>query len=273
MTIREWMREAQAKAAHLERFDLEVLLSIRLDMGRASLLAHLDDTLSEEVLVQLARDEAALAAHMPLQYVLGQAYFRDEAYYVNENVLIPRFDTEYLIEAVLERVHQPQAAVLDVCTGSGIIAISLKSARCDWNVAASDLSEKALEVAKINSSRLNVDIEWRQGDLLAPWVGHSFDVIVSNPPYISEAEYKELAPEVHREPIMALVAEHDGLEFYERLTYEAAQYLKPGGWLCVEIGWKQGKAVVAMFKENHFKEVACLIDGQGYDRVVVGQLA
>lgn len=272
MTIREWMRAVQARAPHLERFDLELLLSERLGMGRALLLAHLDDAIAPEMMAQLERDEAALAAHAPLQYVLGQAYFYDACYYVNENVLIPRFDTEYLVEAVLERVSKEDAAVLDLCTGSGIIAISLKRAHKNWTVSASDLSEKALEVAKINGRRLEAEIEWQEGDLFAPWEGRRFDAIVSNPPYISEAEYETLAPEVHKEPVMALVADDEGLRFYERLTAQAARFLKPGGWLAVEIGWQQGAAVTAMFEGNRFKEVACLTDGQGHDRVVVGQL-
>ena len=104
MTIREWMRGVQKHVPHIERFELEVLLSARLDMGRASLLAHLDDAIPDALMTQLEQDEAALAQHTPLLYVMGQAYFRDAAFYVNENVLIPRFDTEYLVEAVLERV-------------------------------------------------------------------------------------------------------------------------------------------------------------------------
>lgn len=273
MTIREWMRGVQARVPHIERFELEVLLSQRLEMGRASLLAHLDDPLNEVQCVQLAADEAALAAHTPLQYVMGQAYFRDACYYVNENVLIPRFDTEYLVEAVLERVSGETVKVLDLCTGSGIVAISLARAHKQWALCASDLSEAALEVAKINGQRLEARVEWRQGDLFAPWEGQTFDVIVSNPPYISEEEYRELAPEVHKEPVMALVAPDEGLRFYDRLTKEARNYLKPGGWLAVEIGWQQGPSVTAMFEETHFKEVSCLTDGQGHDRVVVGQLA
>lgn len=273
MTIREWIRNVQNNVPHVERFELEVLLSLRLDMGRASLLAHMDDVLSDEMLMQLAKDEAALAVHTPLQYVMGQAYFRDAVFYVNENVLIPRFDTEYLVEAVLERVTMPQAAVLDLCTGSGIIAISLKRAHQDWCVSASDLSDKALDVATLNGTRLDAKVEWQQGDLFEPWANRTFDAIVSNPPYISEEEYKDLAPEIHQEPAMAFLADNEGLQFYERLTRESVQYLNPGGWLCVEIGWQQGPAVVAMFEENHFKEVACLTDGQGHDRVVVGQIA
>ena len=273
MTIREWMRGVQKHVPHIERFELEVLLSARLDMGRASLLAHLDDAIPDALMTQLEQDEAALAQHTPLQYVMGQAYFRDAAFYVNENVLIPRFDTEYLVEAVLERVKKPQAVALDLCTGSGIIAISLKRAHPDWQVSASDLSDKALEVAKINGARLEAAVEWKQGDLFAPWAACTFDIIASNPPYISETEYKDLAPEIHKEPLMALVGDNEGLQFYERLTTEAAHYLKPGGWLCVEIGWQQGPAVVAMFNENNFKEVSCLTDGQGHDRVVDGQLA
>ena len=271
MTLRQWLRAAQAACPHLERFDLEHLLSVRLDTARAHLLAHLDDALPEMVQAQLADDIAALLAHMPLQYVLGEAWFAGARYEVNEHVLIPRFDTEYLVEAVLEKVSKPQAQVLDLCTGSGIIAITLARARHDWQLFASDLSAEALTVAKRNAERLQAKVAWRQGDFLLPWQGMRFDVIVSNPPYISAEEYAALSPEVHKEPEMALIAAHDGLAFYERLAKEASHYLLPKGWLAVEIGLQQGQAVQALFKHYGLKEVACLPDGQGHDRVVVGR--
>lgn len=272
MTLREWLRTAQAACPHLERFDLEHLLARRLDRGRAHLLAHLDEALPEALQAQLEKDVARLSAREPLQYVLGEAWFMDALYEVNAHVLIPRFDTEYLVQAVLECVDAEKARVLDLCTGSGIIAIALARAHTDWHVAASDISPDALAVAGRNAARLGATVEWREGDLFAPWQGEQFDCIASNPPYISAEEYQTLAPEVHREPALALLAEHDGLDFYERLAAEAPRYLAPGGWLAVEIGWQQGPAVVELFEKHGFKEVSCLPDGQGHDRVVCGHI-
>lgn len=271
MTLRQWLRTAQVACPHLERFDLEHLLAERLQVGRAHLLAHLDDELPQAVQTQLAVDVAALSAHTPLQYVLGEAWFAGTRYEINEQVLIPRFDTEYLVEAVIARVKESEARVLDLCTGSGIIAITLARANENWKVFASDLSEAALAVAKRNGQRLQAQVEWRQGDFLSPWQGMRFDAIVSNPPYISIEEYGALSPEVHKEPKMALLADHHGLDFYERLAREAAQHLLPGAWLAVEIGWQQGQAVQDLFNDCGLKEVTCLPDGQGHDRVVVGQ--
>lgn len=272
MTLREWLQTSRARLPHMTRFDLERLLAERVNMGRAHLLAHLEDPLPEAAAMQLSADVEALENHVPLQYVLGYAYFMDAVYEVNEDVLIPRFDTEYLVQAVLDRVEKKEAKVLDLCTGSGIIAISLARARAAWQVAASDISDAALNVAKRNGVRLATDIDWRLGDLFTPWQGRHFDVIVANPPYISHEEYVDLSAEVHQEPRSALVAAHDGLIFYERLTKEAGCYLLPGGWLAVEIGWQQGEAVQNLFLQHGFKEVACLTDGQGLDRVVVGHL-
>lgn len=272
MTLREWLRAAQVACPHLERFDLEHLLARRLDRGRAHLLAHLDEALPEALQAQLEEDVARLSAHEPLQYVLGEAWFMDALYEVNAHVLIPRFDTEYLVQAVLERVDAENARVLDLCTGSGIIAITLARVHANWCVAASDISPDALAVAGRNAARLGATVEWREGDLFAPWQGAQFDCIASNPPYISAEEYQTLAPEVHREPALALLAEHDGLDFYERLAAEAPHYLAPGGWLAVEIGWQQGPAVVELFEKHGFKEVSCLPDGQGHDRVVCGHI-
>lgn len=270
MTLREWLQSSRARLPHMTRFDLERLLAERVNMGRAHLLAHLEDPLPEAAAMQLAADVEALEKHRPLQYVLGYAYFMDADYEVNENVLIPRFDTEYLVQAVLDRIEKKEAKVLDLCTGSGIIAISLARARTAWQVAASDLSEGALAVAKRNGARLEADVEWRLGDLFTPWIGRRFDLVVSNPPYISNDEYIGLSAEVHQEPRSALVAAHNGLLFYERLTAEAKDFLLPGGWLAVEIGWQQGEAVQELFRQHDFKEVSCLTDGQGLDRVVVG---
>ncbi len=272
MTIREWMQGALKGAPHASRLETELVAAERLGMNRANLLAHLDDEVSDSVMAQLEKDAQSLANHRPIQYILGRAFFRDCEYEVNENVLIPRFDTEHLVEAVLARVRSSQAEVLDLCTGSGIVAISFARERAAWRVHASDLSPKALEVARLNGERLGAKVEWREGDLLAPWEGMRFDCISANPPYIERNEYLELAEEIHKEPIMALVAEEEGLLFYKRLAIESKAYLNSGGWLAVEIGYNQGEAVTALFSKNDFKEVECLKDDQGHDRVVVGHL-
>ena len=186
-------------------------------------------------------------------------------------MLVPRFDTEYLVQAVLDRTDATMHSVLDLCTGSGIIAVTLARKQCAWQVYASDLSAEALAVAKTNGEAQKVSVEWKQGDFLMPWKGKKFDVIVSNPPYISAEEYATLAPEVKNEPISALVAEENGLFFYQSLVAQAPAFLCEGGLLAVEIGWQQGKAVKALFDEKGFREVECLPDGQGHDRVVLGR--
>lgn len=272
MTLRDWLQTASHACPHLERFDLERLLTQRLEIDRAHLLAYLDDSLPGTVQIQLDTDLTQLAAHVPLQYVLGETWFMDACYEVNPHVLIPRFDTEYLVQAVLAHVEKDNASVLDLCTGSGIVAISLARARKDWRISASDISGEALQVAQRNGARLGAQVDWREGDLFAPWQGRRFDAVVANPPYIGLEEYHTLAPEVHYEPQQALLASNEGMAFYERLTAEAAGYLQPGGWLAVEIGWQQGEKVITLFGKHHFKEVACLPDGQGHDRVVVGHI-
>lgn len=271
MKLREWLLDAQKEISHLERHELEFLLRERLGVSRAYLLAHWDDEIEETLEKQLEQDIYKLQVRVPVQYILGYAYFMDMCFKVNEHVLIPRFDTEYLVQAVLDRTDASVHTVLDLCTGSGIIAISLARLREDWEVYASDLSMQALSIAKENAQALGTFIQWEQGDLLTPWTSKKFDVIVSNPPYISREEYATLAPEVKKEPIQALVAEKNGLFFYQQLVQEAPFYLAEGGLLAVEIGWQQGQEVSALFRDNGFREVECLPDGQGHDRVVVGQ--
>lgn len=217
---------------------------------------------------------AARSRHVPLQHLTGEQEFMGYPFLVNEHVLIPRQDTECLVEAAVKEIKKESGniAVLDLCTGSGCIAVSLKKLLPKAHVTATDLSAEALAVAKENAGRLQADISFLRGDLFAPVTGQ-FDLIVSNPPYIETKVIGSLMPEVRdHEPRQALCGGADGLDFYRRIAKEAPAYLKPGGALYLEIGCEQGEAVTALLLENGFEKVSCLQDLAGLDRIVCGSL-
>ena len=190
---------------------------------------------------------------------------------VNSNVLIPRQDTETLVEEAL-KVIEPQMEVLDLCTGSGCILLSILKNAPTVHGTGSDISKQALLVAKENARLHDLDAEWVRGNLFDN-VSGQYDVIVSNPPYIAQAELPMLMPEVlHFEPMQALDGGADGLDFYRSITAEAPQYLKENGYLFFEIGYDQGKAVQQLMQDAGFKDVTIRKDLAGNDRVVKGQI-
>lgn len=206
--------------------------------------------------------------HIPLQYITGSQEFMGFNFEVDERVLIPRQDTEVLVESVLPYVKGK--SVLDICTGSGCIAVSLLLLGNPRKVTASDKSEAALKLAKKNAERLRADITFIKSDLFDN-IEESFDIIVSNPPYISESEMKELEPEVkEHEPSMALWGGMDGLYFYRRIIKEAVNYLKPGGWLFFEIGCSQADLVRRLMEQHGFSNINIVRDYAGLDRVAGG---
>ena len=209
--------------------------------------------------------------HEPCQYIIGQTEFYGLSFLVNEHVLIPRQDTELLVEEALKTTAE-DSRVLDLCTGSGAVAVAIKHSRPDAAVTALDISKDALETAKKNAEQNGCEIEFLLSDLFEELgAERKFDVIVSNPPYISETEYETLMPEVKdHEPSLALLAGEEGLDIYRRLTAEAPRYLTKGGALLVEIGCSQAEAVSGLFKENGFKEIKVIKDLAGLDRVVSG---
>ena len=209
------------------------------------------------------------AARIPLQYLTGEAWCYGNRFLVDHHVLIPRQDTEILIEEALKRLHTGMH-VLDLCTGSGCILISLLKQKM-ISGTGTDLSADALKVAQKNAKLHRVDAEWIVSDLFEK-VEERFDLIVSNPPYIPADIIPRLDPEVRdHEPHMALEGGTDGLDFYRRITEEAGEYLKEQGWLCVEIGYDEGDAVRQMFEENGFMEISVTRDYAGLDRVVSGR--
>lgn len=215
--------------------------------------------------------------HYPLQYLLGYAHFMDYTFYVNETVLIPRNDTEVLVECANEILEQQQFShsnirVLDLCCGSGCIGISLKLYHKQIELALTDISEEALEVTKKNLSKYEVEAEVLCGDLFESFTGKA-DLIVSNPPYIEHQIIDTLMPEVKEyEPMKALDGGEDGLDFYRRIVEEAPGYLSSKGWLMFEIGHNQGEAVKLLMEQRGFFDVVIKKDYAGLDRVVYGHL-
>lgn len=210
--------------------------------------------------------------HVPLQHIIGHTGFMGLDFKVSRDVLIPRQDTETLVETVLDREKDHAISILDLCTGSGCIAVSLKKLGGYSQVAASDLSDKAIGLAMRNASINDTEIRLIKSDLFKDIDGR-FDVIVSNPPYIPTEEIETLSPEVRdHDPRMALDGGADGLDIYRRIVSECRDVLNAGGRLYMEIGFDQAAAVGALMKEANFRDIEVVKDLAGKDRVIFGTL-
>lgn len=251
--------------------DAWLLLEMVCKIDRSFYYLHMEEDLLEE---QLSEYEIALkkrAEHVPLQYIVGETEFMGLKFKVNSNVLIPRQDTETLVEEVL-KVVKPGMQILDLCTGSGCIIVSILHNVTDVEGYAIDISKQALNVAKENARLNDVSVNFERSDLFDNVAG-TFDVIVSNPPYIPSAEVVKLMPEVGDfEPLEALDGKEDGLYFYRKIISSAKEYLKPEGRIFFEIGYDQGEAVSQMLQNAEFKEVRVIKDLAHNDRVVTGML-
>lgn len=231
---------------------------------------HLRQEVSEEDEKLLSSIFNQLKAHKPAQYILGFGDFHGLRFQVDERVLIPRPETEELVELILAENPKTELKVLDIGTGSGAIAVSLKESCPLWQVTASDLSVDALELARENAKHNQVDISFIQSDVFEV-ISDSFDIIVSNPPYISENDKDEVGLNVlASEPKMALFADEDGLAIYRQIIERAAKHLSPQGKLYFEIGYKQGSDLKKLLS-LHFPDkcVRVLKDQFGQDRMVV----
>lgn len=211
------------------------------------------------------------AGHIPLQHLVGTQEFMGLTFKVNENVLIPRQDTELLVENVADCLGNGERTVLDMCTGSGCIAVSIDRLSKDSKVTAVDISEKALEVAQENNRFNNANVTFIQSDLFTNVTGR-YDIIVSNPPYIRTDEIPKLMEEVKsHEPVMALDGMDDGLYFYKKICNEASDYLNDNGKIFFEIGYDQGDDVSEILRQNRFCNIEVLKDLSGNDRVVIAR--
>lgn len=259
------------------RFDADLLLAGVLDVSRDRLYLDWDLNLSEQEEAGYRANILRRAEHEPLQYILKRQEFMGLSFYIDERVLIPRADSELLIEKWLglvrseEKQEQDQLIkVVDLCTGSGALAISMAHYYPKAEVVGTDLSQAALDVARENAVRLGVSVQWRQGDFVKPILGERWDYIITNPPYVSAEEYCQCAPEIFREPSMAFLGGQDGLDFYRRLAEETRALLNPQGKILMEIGWNQAGSVSEIFQMKGF-ETQVFPDLAGHDRVIIAR--
>lgn len=245
-----------------------------LDMTRAALRFEGDQAIPADALSRLEAMLERRCAGEPVQYILGSADFMGFQFEVGPDVLIPRQDTETLVEAALIALQAgaPSPAVLDLCAGSGCIGLSLASLAPHARVTLADISREALDIARRNMHALGVKVELRHGDLFAAVGRERFDLIASNPPYIPRGELAALQREVQFEPRLALDGGADGLSFYRRIAEGAADHLNPGGSIWLEVGIGQAAAVLALLR-THLPgaDTGTVKDLNGIERVVYGK--
>ncbi len=273
MTLREaWnFGKKRLTAAEVPDADLDAwyLLEWCTGVSRSHYLAYPDEIISHDQEEQYRASLVKRERRIPLQQITGEQEFMGLSFYVNEHVLIPRQDTEILVEETA-RFLKDGMQFLDLCTGSGCILLSLLHLKPGAEGTGADLSPEALKVAEKNRERLGAKAALIQSDLFDKIEG-AFDVIVSNPPYIKRAEIETLMDEVRlHEPYMALDGHEDGLYFYRKIAEEAPKYLRAGGGLFLEIGCDQGACVAELLRQQGFADVKVVKDLAGLDRVVEG---
>ncbi len=270
MTVREWLTMAreQIELAGLPsaKLESEILLGHALGLERSFLLSHPDEVISE------LPANALLGRRLdgePLAYLLGYREFYGRRFTVNPDVLIPRHETEEVLEIALGLPVPADAVVVDVGTGSGCIAVTSSLERPKWQVFATDISERAIRVAHQNADALGASVQFFVADLLEPFVDREFDLVISNPPYIGREEVLESQVADH-EPALALFAEDHGLAVIRKLA-GAKGKLKSGGWMVLEMGHEQGAAVARTFNEAGWEAVEVRKDLGGRDRILVAK--
>lgn len=252
------------------KLDARLLLEELCGTDRNDLLVHGDRPVTEQQENSYVNYIELRSRHIPLQHITGYQEFMGLRFKVTPDVLIPRQDTETLVEEVLKNLHDGMR-ILDLCTGSGCILLSLLRYSNDCVGIGADLSKKALKVAEENAGSLGLTAEFVQGDLFEPVTG-KFEIIVSNPPYIPSNVIPTLMEEVREhDPLMALDGKEDGLYFYREIIGQASEYLYPGGMLFLEIGCEQAGAVTELMKNAGYRDVTVCKDLAGLDRVVSGR--
>lgn len=250
----------------------KLLVAYVLDKTKEYLLIHQDEEIDKEIVETFNNALEKLSNRIPLAYIMHSQEFMRMKFYVDENVLIPRQDTEVLVEKVMKTCKE-NSKILDMCTGSGAIAISLAKYIPQSSVTASDISIEALKIAKRNANSNNVKVSFIESDLFENIEEKEWDVIVSNPPYIETDVIKSLQQEVQMEPIIALDGGVDGLDFYRKIITDASSYLIKGGILALEIGYNQAEKVTELLKENRkYSEIEVIKDLAGNDRVIIAKL-
>lgn len=300
MKIKEILEESKKKLIENNIEDASIicrqLLSYSLNKDKQYLVINADEEISKNIYNTFQDYLQKIIDGYPLQYITHSQEFMGLNFYVDENVLIPQPDTEILVENVLEictKIKQEQCLeedkltgikldmrdrnnkikILDLCTGSGAIAISLKNILKEHiEIYASDISEKALEVAEKNSKLNQTEINFIKSDLFENIAENNFDIIVSNPPYIRTETIKTLSKQVRQEPILALDGGDDGLSFYKRIIEHTHKYIKNNGYLCLEIGYDQKEEVTNLLKQSkNYIEIYTIKDLSKNDRCIISR--
>ena len=277
MTPRELIRSTSAsfRTAGIPDPDHDAAMLLSHLTGRNALELRLDSETGLDPAVLSAYRELAQKRldRVPLQYLLGETSFFGRMFSVDPRVLIPRPETELLCEWALEILKDvPSPRILDLCCGSGCIGLTLKAERPDASVTLSDFSPDALDVASMNAARFSLNAAFRCSDLLNGFRGISFDLIVSNPPYIPSADCVSLQPEVMKEPVLALDGGPDGCALYRRIIRSACSVLAPGGRLLMEFGVHEAAVLASLFHTAHFKDIEIRRDLAGIERMIQGVL-
>ncbi|NBC98182.1 peptide chain release factor N(5)-glutamine methyltransferase [Atlantibacter hermannii] len=275
MEFQHWLRQAAARLVNSEspRRDAEILLSLVTGKARTFILAFGETQLTEAQLAELDALLARRTAGEPVAYLTGVREFWSLPLMVSPATLIPRPDTECVVEQALARLPAEPCRILDLGTGTGAIALALASERPDCRVVAVDNVPDAVDLAQRNAARLNIaNIDIRQSDWFSAVQGDRFQLIVSNPPYIDSEDPHLRQGDVRFEPLTALVASDAGLADIDYLIREARAFLEPGGWLVLEHGWQQGEAVRALFHQAGFLAVETGLDYGGNERLTMGQI-
>ena len=268
--IREATRLFEHAGVPVPRLTAEVLLCHVLEVGKSFLYAHPEQRLQSEQLQVLRAGVERRCRGEPTQYITGVQEFHGLDFTVTPDVLIPRPETEHLVEEALARAQGAQT-ILDVGTGSGCLAVSIKKNLPSAKVVASELSRAALRVAAENARRLRSPVEFVRADLVEAFSAGSFDMVVCNPPYVPLADLPGLQRELRSEPSLALFGGEDGLQVYQKFTSTVARILKPGGWLLLELGYRTRQAVEALLTGGDWQQPAVKADLAGIDRVLAVQ--
>ncbi len=254
-------------------YEARELIAFVLDQTKEWVAANLESEVDENNYKKFVELKNKRIQGTPLQYILGEQYFMGLKFLVNKDVLIPRPDTEILVYEVLELVknYNESVKILDLCTGSGCIAISLAKNVKNAEIFASDISEKALAVAEKNSELNGTDVKFMKSDMFGNIVEKDFDIIVSNPPYIVSGDMASLSKEVLEEPHGALDGGADGLDFYRNISENALNYLGKNGALALEIGYNQAEGIFDILRKFKYNNIRLVKDYSGNDRVIIAQ--
>ena len=242
-TLKDIVQLSSSYVSKRPRHEVEEWIATCLGIKRLDLYLQFDRPMQEDELDRIRSGIAQLAQGVPLAYIVGHAPFYNDEFIVDKNILIPRPETEILVDIAAEFMRDRSGTLVDVCTGSGCVGLTLKKLFPTWHVILIDICDRALCIAEQNTKKLNLDVEIRQGDLLEP-VSEQVEAIVCNPPYLSHAEWHDLDPTVKNyEPRLALDAGIEGTEIYKRLFSQVRSVLTSPGFVAVEIGAGQGEKV------------------------------